>query len=507
MSDSDTNSQGRMLEYVRSSPLGEDGKFLLTANPEVRTCLDCIYHGFELAKEQDCIGRKSGYSNDYEWFSYNQSLIAEFGCYHYSIVVVPVYDTFKASLVLEILQEIDPGVIVTDSNERAKQLMSIGRTQSLHSIIITSENIHQETLSYASSKGLQLYPFTEVERLGSMNPSPVKLPKPTDLAVINFTSGTTGLPKGVLLTHANLVASMSALLLQILCMFYSGGRVGIYFGDFKDLSRDLPVLQPTIMVCVPRILNRIYHRVITKVKGNWVKSRVLDVALKSKHPETVFNENVKNSIWDKLVFKTVKQSLGGNLKLLISGSNQISNIVLNFMRNSLGCTVLQSYDITECASFVTLTMFDDQSPKHLGQPIACNVVKLVDVPEFNICTKESGIGEICVKGTNVFSGYYKDHDTYQGQMDDEGWFHTNDIGMWLSNGCLKFIDRKEDLSFISNPYGKLIAPNKIENIYIQSIYVGQCYVDVDYDRGYLIGIIVPDIGMIFGYGFELFSVG
>ncbi|KAH9388623.1 hypothetical protein TYRP_007965 [Tyrophagus putrescentiae] len=78
-------------------------------------------------------------------------------------------------------------------------------------------------------------------------------------------------------------------------------------------------------------------------------------------------------------------------------------------------------------------------------------------------------------------------------MDDEGWFHTNDIGMWLSNGCLKFIDRKEDLSFISNPYGKLIAPNKIENIYIQSIYVGQCYVDVDYDRGYLIGIIVPDI--------------
>lgn len=75
-----------------------------------------------------------------------------------------------------------------------------------------------------------------------------------------------------------------------------------------------------------------------------------------------FSENIKNSIWDKLVFKTVKQSLGGNLKLLISGSNQISNIVLSFMRNSLGCTVLQSYDISECSSFVTLTMFADQSP-------------------------------------------------------------------------------------------------------------------------------------------------
>lgn len=73
-----------------------------------------------------------------------------------------------------------------------------------------------------------------------------------------------------------------------LCMFYSGGRVGIYFGDFKDLSRDLPILEPTIMVCVPRILNRIYHRVIGKLKGNWMKSRVLNVALKTKNSDTIF---------------------------------------------------------------------------------------------------------------------------------------------------------------------------------------------------------------------------
>ena len=84
--------------------------------------------------------------------------------------------------------------------------------------------------------------------------------------------------------------------------------------------------------------------------------------------------------------------------------------------------------------------------EHLGQPIACNVVKLVDVPEFNICTKESGIGEICVKGTNVFSGYYKDHDTYQGQMDDEGWFHTNDIGMWLSVRYVSFCETSSNIS-------------------------------------------------------------
>lgn len=107
-----------------------------------------------------------------------------------------------------------------------------------------------------------------------------------------------------------------------------------------------------------------------------------------------YSENIKNTIWDKLVFKTVKQSLGGNLKLLISGSNLISHTVLNFMRNSLGCAVLQSYDITECSSYVTMTMCTDPMPNHLGTPLACNKVKLVNVPELNINFKESQIGEV-----------------------------------------------------------------------------------------------------------------
>lgn len=99
-------------------------------------------------------------------------------------------------------------------------------------------------------------------------------------------------------------------------------------------------------------------------------------------------------MWDRLVFKTVQQSLGGNLKLLISGSNQISDTVLNFMKNSLRCTVLQSYDITECSSFVTLTEFSDQCARNLGKPILCNTIKLIDVPDLNIWTGESNVGEV-----------------------------------------------------------------------------------------------------------------
>ncbi|KAH9528423.1 hypothetical protein DERF_002372 [Dermatophagoides farinae] len=552
----ETTTTTKTMDSTNIRWYSQTEQYLLTINPEVKTCLDCIYHGFEIAKEQDCIGRKSGYSSDYEWFSYNQtifkmhsfgsglvhiggepnnhtmivlygrnnfkSLIAEFGCYHYSMVPVPIYDSFKGSIVLEILNQIEPGVIVTDSNERAKKLIRICRSF-LHTIIITSENIHPETLTYGKKMNIKLYPFTEIERLGSLHPSPVNVCKIHgfihELIMVSYTSGATGQPKGVLLTHGNLVANCSAILYQIngnidlkfetmvsyssiahlreriikLCMFYSGGRVGIYFGDFKDLSRDLPILEPTIMVCVPRILNRIYHRVIGKLKGNWMKSRVLNVALKTKNSDTIFNDNIKNSIWDKLVFKTVQQMLGGNLKLLISGSNQISDMVLNFMRNSLRCTVLQSYEITECSSFVTLTKYNDQSQRHLGNPIACCAIKLIDVPEMNIWTKNAHMGEICVKGTNVFSGYYKDYESYMQNVDEDGWFHTGDVGQFTMNG-LKFMDRRRDLQVIQyNNIIRWVAPNKIENIYIQSIYVGQCYVDIDIERGCLIAVIVPDI--------------
>ncbi|UXI20688.1 Actin-related protein 2/3 complex subunit 5 [Sarcoptes scabiei] len=248
------------------------------------------------------------------------------------------------------------------------------------------------------------------------------------------------------------------------------------------------------MICVPRILNRIYHQVIRKVKGSWVKSRVLNVAMKSKSPEIAFNENLRNSIWNKLIFKTVQQLLGGKMKLLISGSNLISETIFNFIRNSLHCTVLQSYDITECSSFVTLTGFSDQHSKDLGPPLACNTIKLISVPELNIHPEENNIGEICVKGTNVFSGYYKDHATYQQKFDEDGWFHTGDIGKFTENGRLKYIDRIQDIFLINkNNSLKWVGPNKIENVYIQSNFVGQCFVFIDSHRNYLIAVIVPDI--------------
>ncbi|XP_054163346.1 long-chain-fatty-acid--CoA ligase 6-like [Oppia nitens] len=214
------------------------------------------------------------------------------------MAVVPIFDTTESNTWKYIFQQIEPKCVIVDSNERAKQVMGSVRYK-VESLILTSDHLYPDTKLFAERKGINVYAFKEIERMGIIDLQPFVIPKLTDLAT--------------LLTHGNLVAAVSGFLLHLdshfdlkdetmisylssaqlrerilkACMFYSGGRIGVYSGDFKDLSRDLPVLMPTVMYCVPRILNRLYNRVISKVRGNWVRSRVLDFALKSKQPEIV----------------------------------------------------------------------------------------------------------------------------------------------------------------------------------------------------------------------------
>ncbi|CAG2109457.1 unnamed protein product [Medioppia subpectinata] len=400
----DLNNQSNHIDKTtRCSSMVQRGKYLLTCEPQIKTLLDCVYRGYKISKDNDCLGLISPYTQAYEWSTYSQLMIAEYACYHYSMAVVALFDTSESNRWTYIFQQIEPKCVIVDSNERAKQVMTSVRYNSkVESLILTSDHLYPDTKLLAEKK------------------------------VISYTSGTTGNPKGALLTHGNLVSAVSALLLHLdshfdlreetmiaylssaqlrerilkACMFYSGGRIGIYSGDFKDLSRELPILMPTIMYCVPRILNRLYNRVISKVRGNWVRSRMLDIALKSKQPEILKAVNQTTSIWDKVVFNTVKQTLGGNLKLLISGSSQISSTVLNFVRNSFGCRffaikqtlggnlkllisgssqisstvlnfvrnsfgcrVLECYGLTECSAFVTLTHCADQSYGKTFTPI------------------------------------------------------------------------------------------------------------------------------------------
>ncbi|XP_042303448.1 long-chain-fatty-acid--CoA ligase 6 [Sceloporus undulatus] len=158
--------------------------------------------------------------------------------------------------------------------------------------------------------------------------------------------------------------------------------------------------------------------------------------------------------------------------------------------------VYEGYGQTECTAGCTFTTPGDWTSGHVGAPLPCNLIKLVNVEELNYFSSK-GEGEICVKGPNVFKGYLKDDERTAEALDKEGWLHTGDVGKWLPNGTLKIIDRKKHIFKLAQ--GEYIAPEKIENIYIRSEPVSQIYVHGDSLQAFLVGIVVPDTEIMPGW--------
>ncbi|KAJ4438638.1 hypothetical protein ANN_14585 [Periplaneta americana] len=365
--------------------------------------------------------------------------------------------------------------------------------------LITIKETRPATNQRAKNRGVEMLRFEDVERLGAAKDNPEVPPKLTDLCTICYTSGTTGNPKGVMLSHENVVAGMCAVILQLgdhrprsddimmsflplahmlerCCengMYLLGGAVGFFSGDIKRLPEDMKALRPTVMPAVPRLLNRIYDKVMTEISGSFIKRMLFNMAMSAKEGEIRRGIIRNNSFWDKLVFRKVQEGMGGRLRLMVVGSAPLAGNVLTFIRCALGALVVEGYGQTECCAPITLTVQGDHIPEHVGPPVACCCIKLVDVPEMEYYAV-SGQGEVCVKGTNVFQGYYKEDEKTNETIDSEGWHHTGDVGMWLPNGTLKIIDRKKHIFKLSQ--GEYIVPEKIENIYIRSQYVQQVFV-------------------------------
>lgn len=341
-------------------------------------------------------------------------------------------------------------------------------------------------------------------------------PKPSDLATICFTSGTTGDPKGVMLTHGNCVADVSGVLqhtnlvmemgpddvhlsylplahmyerLNMLCFTMHGARVGFYSRDILLLLDDLQTLKPTIFPTVPRLLNKIRDKVISGVQGSKIKSFLLNRAFESKLAEVRRGIIRRDSFWDKLVFRKVQAVLGGNVRFISTGSAPLSTEVFDFVRCVFGCLVIEGYGQTECTAAATLTLPGDPAAGHVGPPVACNYVKLIDVPEMEYYAKD-GKGEVCVKGANVTSGYYKNPEKTLEAFTADGWLRTGDVGIFHENGCLQIVDRCKHIFKLAQ--GEYLAPERIESIYTKSKYVQQCFVDGNSLKSRCVGIVVPD---------------
>ncbi|XP_012873060.1 PREDICTED: long-chain-fatty-acid--CoA ligase 5 [Dipodomys ordii] len=271
-------------------------------------------------------------------------------------------------------------------------------------------------------------------------------------------------------------------------VYSCGARVGFFQGDIRLLPDDMKALKPTVFPTVPRLLNRVYDKVQNEAKTPLSKF-MLNLAITSKYSDVKNGIIRRDSLWDKFIFSKIQDSLGGNVRIMITGAAPISTQVLTFLRAALGCWVFEAYGQTECTAGCTITSPGDWTTGHVGVPVSCNYVKLEDVADMNYFSVNNE-GEVCIKGTNVFQGYLKDPEKTQEALDKDGWLHTGDIGRWLPNGTLKIIDRKKNIFKLAQ--GEYIAPEKIENIYIRSRLVLQVFVHGDSLRSSLVGVVVPD---------------
>uniref|UniRef100_A0A4W5MPQ1 Long-chain-fatty-acid--CoA ligase n=1 Tax=Hucho hucho TaxID=62062 RepID=A0A4W5MPQ1_9TELE len=534
----------------RRSALLKDDVLLEFYYDDTRTVYDMFQRGLKVAGDGPCLGfRKPG--EPYQWISYTEVaeqaqvlgsgllgkgcqsnpeqlvgifaqnrpewIISELACYTFSMAVVPLYDTLGEEAMVHILNMAEISLVICDKEEKAESLLGNkekGVTPTLSCLVLFNA-CSDAIVERGKNCGVEILELTQLMELGRRNLRDPAPPQPQDLAVVCFTSGTTGKPKGAMITHGN-IASNSSSVIKILegsfviqqedvsisylplahmfermiqvSMLCHGARVGFYQGDISLLMDDIKTLKPTFFPVVPRLLNRIYDKILGSMTSP-LRRAVLHYAVRRKQAELSSGVVRNNSLWDRLVFNRIQANLGGNLRFILTASAPISPTVLSFLRATLGCMIFEGYGQTECTAGCTFSMPGDWSAGHVGAPLPCAMVKLIDIPDMNYYAK-NGEGEICIRGHSVFRGYLKDEEKTTEALDSYGWLHSGDVGQWLPNGTLRIIDRKKHIFKLSQ--GEYIAPEKIENFYMRCVPVLQVFVHGDSLQSHLIGIVVPD---------------
>ncbi|KAG0190758.1 hypothetical protein DFQ28_001605 [Apophysomyces sp. BC1034] len=473
--------------------------------------------------------------------------MTDIACAAYGLVTVALYDTLGADTVEYVIKHAELETVVCSSDHVADLLKLKHKLPNL-SVIVSMDRIldDQETdpvgkkqttgtilTSWAEEKGVHLVDFVTLEEIGRNNRQPHARPKPEALSCIMYTSGTTGMPKvrkkegkkkccisltygqGAMLSHANFVRTVAAVqgnmnghsrdvLISYLplahifgrmaeyLLLHVGGQVGYYSGNVEKLIEDIQVLQPTVFCTVPRLLNRIYSAVAAKsIEATGVKGVIARRAVASKIERLEQTGQYTHEVWDRLLFNKVKQALGGKVRMICTGSAPTAPEILQFIRVAFCCDVFEGYGATETTAASTQHCKGERQASHVGRPVSCNEIKLVDVPEMDYLSTDSPPrGEICIRGSNIFMGYYKEVEKTREALDDEGWYHSGDIGLIDDQGRLVIIDRKKNIFKLAQ--GEYIAPEKIENVFSKDSLVAQIYIHGDSLQSQLVAIIVPD---------------
>ncbi len=462
-------------------------------------------------KNQDRVGIYS--KNRPEW------VLADMGAIHAGAIPVPIYATLAQPQVEHIINHSEMRVCFVENDAMAARLIEAkARLPKLERIVLFSGSPvaggHVPIQTWRSF--LELGDEQKAAEPGAFEKRWSDLRR-DDLLTIVYTSGTTGTPKGVMLTHGNILSQIETLTRVVpirvddMTISYlplahilertAGEFLPIMNGNhiaFAESMEKLPEhireFKPDYMLAVPRVLEKVHERIVGEVerKGGlsrrifWWGVRAGKRWQAVRHDKRVpVGARWKHSLAARLVYKRVREGLGGNLRFVVSGAAPLSIEIAEFFL-AIDLPVLEGYGLTESSPVIAVNTLDQVRPGTVGKMIPGIQV---EIWERTLQGAPPDVeGEIVTKGPHVMKGYYKDDKASREAVDREGWLHTGDIGKRDVRGFISVTDRKKDL--IVNSYGKNVAPAPIEAAIASSPLVGAVMVLGD-NHKYLVAIIQP----------------
>jgi len=458
--------------------------------------------------------------------------ITDLACMSQGLYTVSIYDTLGPDATEYIINHAELACVVAGLNHVAALLKLKPRLPRLK-IIVVLDPLSQGELpgeskgdllnSLASELGVTIHYIRDVEALGEQQPLPMSPPTTEDIVTINYTSGTTGNPKGVVLSHGNAHAGTCASMVvlgstetHVICSFLplahiyqrlgehgalaAGSAIGYFHGNVAELVEDLQLLRPTMFSGVPRLYNRFGSKIkeatveASGVKGALSRHVVSTklAAIKDKH-----NPTNTHMLYDRVWAKKVAAGLGlDRCQVMVSGSAPIDPSLHQFLRIVFSNNFTQGYGLTETYAISLIQHEGDFTVGSCGGVTPNAEHMLLDVPDMEYLSsdKPHPRGELLIRSTSLFKEYFRNEEETKKAIDEDGWFHTGDICSVDELGRFRIIDRRKNVLKLAQ--GEYISPERIENVYLANCgYIASAYVHGDSHQSFLVAIfgVAPDL--------------
>ncbi|MDQ3193803.1 MAG: long-chain fatty acid--CoA ligase [Bacteroidota bacterium] len=437
--------------------------------------------------------------------------VADFACMFLKLVSIPVYTSLSNLQTKYILENSGSKVCFVSSPTLLAKVSDIREELILLKKVVVFGNY--DLKKYSDDFALMYSDIINKYSGHSNEELLLKLKKLSsgisgeDVLTIIYTSGTTGVPKGVVLTHGNIYSNIIACQ-KVLTIYeddtflsylpyshayertagyylaiFSGAKI-YYAQSIETIAKQLTETSPTIVITVPRLLDKIYNKLIKNGEEmeDGIKKKIFLWSVKVAKDRNVKTNSLKWKIADRLVYKKIRQKTGNKVRFFVSGGGALNKSTGEFF-DKIGITILEGYGMTETSPVISV-----------NDPVK-NKYGTVGKPLNGVSIKLSEENEILIRGELIMTGYYKDEEATKETIVD-GWLHSGDIGEFDPEGYLKITDRKKSLMKTSG--GKYVSPVQIEEILMNLSYIENVMV-IGNERMYITALIVPDKNELFAY--------